>query len=42
MTSSAPARWYAGWLLTFLGFPLGGLPAIALGGVDDVISALVG
>lgn len=42
MTSSVPKRWYAGWLVTFLGFPLGGLPAIALGGVDDVTSALLG
>jgi hypothetical protein len=30
------------WLLTTLAFPVGGLPAIALGGVDDVTSALLG
>ncbi len=36
-------RWlWGGWLVTFLGFPLGGLPAIALGGVDDVPTALLG
>lgn len=42
MTASVSRWWYAGWMLTFLGFPLGGLPAIALGGVSDVTSALVG
>ena len=42
MTASVSKRWYVGWLLTFLGFPLGGLPAIALGGVDDVASAILG
>lgn len=30
------------WMATFLGFPLGGLPAIALGGVDGVGTALAG
>ncbi|MEV1132164.1 hypothetical protein [Agromyces sp. NPDC049794] len=41
--SPRPAnRNWALWPLTFLGFPLGGLPAIALGGVEDVFTALAG
>lgn len=37
-----PRRLWGGWLVSFLGFPLGGLPAIALGGVDDVPVAILG
>lgn len=41
MGSAVPARWYAGWLLTFLGFPLGGLPGVVAGGVDDLGTAIL-
>jgi hypothetical protein len=42
LASLGPARTWALWLLTALGFPVGGLPAIALGGVDDVPTAVLG
>ncbi|HEX5919843.1 MAG TPA: hypothetical protein VFY76_18430 [Nocardioides sp.] len=42
MNTAVPPRWYAGWLLSFLGFPLGGLPAVAIGGIDDLGSAILG
>lgn len=42
MSTAVPPRWYAWWLLTFLGFPLGGLPAVAAGGIDDLSSAILG
>lgn len=38
----APVRTWALWLVTAVGFPIGGLPAIALGGVDDVPTAVLG
>ncbi len=37
-----PSRVWGRWLLTFLGFPLAGLPAIALGGVTDLPRAVWG
>ncbi len=40
--SFSPARTWGLWLLTGLAFPVGGLPAIALGGVADVPRALAG
>ena len=36
------ARLWARWLVSFVGFPLGGLPAVAVGGVDDPATAVLG
>ena len=35
-------RWAARWLVTFLGFPLGGLATLITGPVDSAVAALLG